>query len=60
MSTYICEYYDPKQNIRGQFTVTARNIVHANIQTRDGFFGLLAPPTDERRAELDVKVRECG
>jgi hypothetical protein len=29
-------------------------------RTRDGFFGLLAPPTEERRAELDVKVRECG
>lgn len=60
MKKYLCIYYDPKQDQRGRFQVTAMNVGHAEVQTRDGYFGLLAPPSDERAKELQITVIECG
>ncbi len=41
------------------FQMRAISEAHADTQARDGWFGLLAPPSDEMRAELVVKVERC-
>lgn len=56
INSYIAEYYDPRTGTKGRFQIKAFNERSADIQARDGFFGLLAPPSDERRAELQVKI----
>lgn len=41
------------------FQMKAISDAHADTQARDGWFGLLAPPSGERRAELVVQVERC-
>lgn len=57
--TYLATYHDPKTGTTGRFQIKAVSSHHADVQARDGFFGLLAPPSDERRAELEVQVELC-
>jgi hypothetical protein len=57
---YIAHYHDPETGTRGRFQVRALTRENADMQARDGFFGLLAPPSDERRAQLEVELTDCG
>lgn len=57
---YIASYHDPETGTRGRFQVKALTRENADMQARDGFFGLLAPPSDERRAQLEVELTDCG
>lgn len=57
LKEYRAVVYDPKTDNRVKFQMKAFNDAHADNQARDGFFGLLAPPSDERRAELEVELR---
>ena len=51
--------HDPKTGQDALFQITAASPGHADVQARDGFFGLLAPPSKERRQELEVMVEKC-
>lgn len=51
--------HDPKTGNDCIFKVDAVSPTHADIQARDGYFGLLAPPSDERRKELVVRIAKC-
>lgn len=57
---YIAHYHDPSTGTRGQFIIRALTRENADMQARDGFFGLLAPPSPERRAQLEVNLIDCG
>ncbi len=55
--TYRADIFDPKTGSRHSYPVIhARSEGHADRQARDGWFGLLAPPSDERYNELDVRI----
>lgn len=55
--TYEAHYRDPQTGTTGNFIIKAISPEHADVQARDGFFGLLAPPSEERRSELEVTIR---
>lgn len=57
IDTYEVNYRDPKTGTSGFFLIKAFSPKHAEVQARDGYFGLLAPPSEERRSELEVTVR---
>lgn len=57
--SYRAHYHDPKTGTEGLFQIKAISPEHADVQARDGFFGLLAPPSEERRAELEVTIEQC-
>jgi hypothetical protein len=57
---YVADYHDPKWGTRGRFQVKALTRESADVQARDGYFGLLAPPSDERRAQLEVELTDLG
>jgi hypothetical protein len=56
---YIALCKDPKTGEIHVFKVSAVSPTHAELQARDGYFGLLAPPSEERRAELKVTIEKC-
>jgi hypothetical protein len=57
---YIAECRDTATGNHARFQIKALTPENADMQARDGYFGLLAPPSDERRAELEVKLTDCG
>lgn len=57
---YLAECRDPQTGNHARFQIRALTRENADMQARDGYFGLLAPPSDERRAELDVTLEDCG
>ena len=60
MKLWIADCHDPQTGNHARFQVRARTYDSADGQARDGYFGLLAPPPPERRAELEVKLTDCG
>jgi hypothetical protein len=58
-NTYLARCHDPKTGTDARFTIKAISPHHADVQARDGYFGLLAPPPEERRAELEVTIEQC-
>ena len=56
---YMALCHDPKTGDEAVFKVHAVSPSHADLQARDGWFGLLAPPSEERRAELQVTIAKC-
>jgi hypothetical protein len=58
ITKYLATYYDPLTGSGGQVQVNGLSKKNADMQVRDHFFGLLPPPGDERRAELQVNLRE--
>jgi hypothetical protein len=58
-NTYWAQCHDPKTGTDARFTIKAISERHADIQARDRCFGFLAPPPEERRAELEVTIEQC-
>lgn len=56
---YMALCHDPKTDTEAVFKVNVVSPAHADLQARDGWFGLLAPPSEERRAELKVTIAKC-
>lgn len=53
---YIALCENPETGQTAKFKIKAVSTAHADTQARDGWFGLLAPPSQEKRDALKVTI----